>query len=78
MFSLKKKSGNGMDEGVDLGPLTTAKRLEEIEKLVETTKKEGAKVLMGGQRPRISLIFVFFVATYIEPAHIKRVILPNA
>ena len=28
-----------------------AKRLEEIEKLVETTKKEGAKVLMGGQRP---------------------------
>ncbi len=41
----------GMDEGVDLGPLTTAKRLEEIEKLVETTKKEGAKVLMGGQRP---------------------------
>ncbi len=31
-----------MDEGVDLGPLTTAKRLEEIEKLVETTKKEGA------------------------------------
>ena len=42
---------SGMDEGVDLGPLTTAKRLEEIEKLVETTKKEGAKVLMGGQRP---------------------------
>ena len=47
----KLKIGNGMDEGVDLGPLTTAKRLEEIEKLVETTKKEGAKVLMGGQRP---------------------------
>ncbi len=32
-----------MDEGVDLGPLTTAKRLEEIEKLVETTKKEEQK-----------------------------------
>ena len=47
----KLKIGNGMDEGVDLGPLTTAKRLEEIEKLVDTTKKEGAKVLMGGQRP---------------------------
>jgi succinate-semialdehyde dehydrogenase/glutarate-semialdehyde dehydrogenase len=47
----KLKIGNGMDEGVELGPLTTAKRLEEIEKLVETTKKEGAKVLMGGQRP---------------------------
>jgi succinate-semialdehyde dehydrogenase/glutarate-semialdehyde dehydrogenase len=47
----KLKIGNGMDEGVELGPLTTAKRLEEIEKLVETTKNEGADVLMGGQRP---------------------------
>ena len=47
----KLKIGNGMDEGVELGPLTTQKRLEEIEKLVETTKKEGAKVLMGGKRP---------------------------
>ena len=41
----KLKIGNGMDEGVELGPLSTAKRLEEIEKLVETTKNEGAKVL---------------------------------
>ncbi len=47
----KLKIGNGMDEGTDLGPLTTAKRLEEIEKLVETTKSEGAKVMMGGNRP---------------------------
>ena len=47
----KLKIGNGMDEGVELGPLSTAKRLEEIEKLVETTKTEGAKVLMGGKRP---------------------------
>ncbi|MSP10757.1 MAG: NAD-dependent succinate-semialdehyde dehydrogenase [Pelagibacteraceae bacterium] len=47
----KLKIGNGMDEGVQIGPLSTAKRLEEIEKLVETTKKEGAKVLMGGKRP---------------------------
>ncbi|NDH60005.1 MAG: aldehyde dehydrogenase family protein, partial [Proteobacteria bacterium] len=47
----KLKIGNGMDEGTILGPLTTAKRLEEIEKLVETTKNEGADVLMGGKRP---------------------------
>ena len=40
-----------MDEGVQLGPLTTKKRLEEVEQLVEETKKEGAKVLCGGQRP---------------------------
>ena len=47
----KLKIGNGMDDGIELGPLSTAKRLEEIEKLVETTKQEGAKVLMGGKRP---------------------------
>ena len=47
----KLKIGNGMDDGTDLGPLTTAKRLEEIEKLVETTKSEGAKVVLGGGRP---------------------------
>ena len=48
----KLKIGNGLDEGVQLGPLTTAKRLGEIEELVETTKKEGAKVLLGGKRPQ--------------------------
>ena len=47
----KLKIGNGLDEGVQLGPITTAKRLSEIEQLVETTKKEGAKVLLGGKRP---------------------------
>ena len=49
--TLKLKIGNGMDKNVHLGPITTKKRLEEIEKLVELTKKEGAKVLCGGKRP---------------------------
>ena len=49
--TLKLKIGNGMDKDVQLGPITTKKRLEEIEKLVEVTKKEGAKVLCGGKRP---------------------------
>ena len=49
--TLKLKIGNGLDEGVQLGPITTKKRLEEIEKLVEDTKKEGAKILCGGKRP---------------------------
>jgi len=47
----KLKIGNGLDQGVQLGPLTSKKRLEEVEQLVEETKKEGAKVLCGGQRP---------------------------
>tara|TARA_Y100000590_G_scaffold171113_1_gene195743 strand:- start:1468 stop:2910 length:1443 start_codon:yes stop_codon:yes gene_type:complete len=49
--TLKLKIGNGMDEGVNLGPITTKKRLDELEKLVEITKKEGAKILCGGKRP---------------------------
>ena len=49
--TLKLKIGNGMNKDVHLGPITTKKRLEEIEKLVDITKKEGAKVLCGGKRP---------------------------
>ncbi len=45
------KIGNGMDEDTILGPLTTQKRLNEIEELVDITKKEGAKILCGGKRP---------------------------
>ncbi len=47
----KLKIGNGLDEGVEIGPITTKKRLNEIEDLVEKTKKEGAKILCGGKRP---------------------------
>ena len=47
----KLKIGDGMSSSVQLGPLTTKKRLNEVEELVEITKKEGAKVLLGGKRP---------------------------
>ena len=43
--------GNGMNKNTILGPLTTKKRLEEVETLVEVTKNEGAKVLCGGKKP---------------------------
>ncbi len=48
----KLKVGNGMDKNISLGPMTTKQRLDGIEKLVEKTKKEGAKVLLGGRRPQ--------------------------
>ena len=40
-----------MDVDTQLGPLTTQKRLNEVETLVEKTKQEGARVLLGGKRP---------------------------
>jgi len=49
--TLKLKIGDGMNKDTQLGPITTKKRLEEIEKLVDITKKEGAKLLCGGKRP---------------------------
>ena len=41
-----------MNKEISLGPMTTKQRLDGIEKLVEKTKKEGAKVLLGGKRPQ--------------------------
>ena len=46
----KLKMGNGMDKDTLLGPLTTKQRLESVEKLVETTKREGGKILLGGKK----------------------------
>tara|TARA_B100000586_G_scaffold228431_1_gene176621 strand:+ start:4024 stop:5466 length:1443 start_codon:yes stop_codon:yes gene_type:complete len=62
----KLKIGNGMNKDTVLGPLTTKKRLEEIEALVEITKKEGAKVLCGGQKPADFNKGYFFEPTIFE------------
>ena len=43
--------GNGLNKDTNLGPLTTKKRLNELELLVDKTKKEGGKILCGGKRP---------------------------
>jgi len=45
------KIGDGMAPGIDIGPLATKKRLDEIEKLVADTKAEGAELACGGRRP---------------------------
>ncbi|MDT8862765.1 betaine-aldehyde dehydrogenase [Alkalihalobacillus sp. MEB130] len=45
------KLGSGFDEETQMGPLISAEHLEKVEKYVETGKKEGAKVVVGGKRP---------------------------
>ena len=62
----KLKIGNGMNKDTVLGPLTTKKRLEEVEALVETTKKEGAKILCGGKKPADFNKGYFFEPTVFE------------
>src|SRR5437667_442362 len=43
--------GNGIEQGVIVGPLHTAAQRDEVEEQVKDAVKRGAKVLAGGSRP---------------------------
>jgi succinate-semialdehyde dehydrogenase/glutarate-semialdehyde dehydrogenase len=45
------RMGNGLDEGVALGPLVNAEGRDKVVELVEDAVKRGAKILTGGQKP---------------------------
>jgi succinate-semialdehyde dehydrogenase/glutarate-semialdehyde dehydrogenase len=45
------KMGNGLDNGVTLGPLVNAEGRDKVIKLVDDAVKKGAKVLTGGKAP---------------------------
>src|ERR1700736_3123482 len=45
------KMGNGLDDGVALGPLVNAEGRDKCKELVEDAVKKGAKVLTGGKMP---------------------------
>jgi acyl-CoA reductase-like NAD-dependent aldehyde dehydrogenase len=42
--------GNGLDEGVNIGPIINARQLERIEHYVELGRRQGARLLVGGHR----------------------------
>lgn len=44
------KLGDGLDPGVDVGPLISAARLQEIAAIVDTAAAAGATVVTGGRR----------------------------
>ena len=44
----KLKLGNGLNEGVEVGPVVNKAQLESVHEYVEIGKKEGAKLLCGG------------------------------
>jgi len=46
----KLKVGNGMDEGVIVGPLIEASALEKVEQHVQDAVAKGGKLLAGGER----------------------------
>jgi succinate-semialdehyde dehydrogenase/glutarate-semialdehyde dehydrogenase len=45
------KMGNGLDDGIALGPLVNAEGRDKVEELVNDAVGKGAKVLTGGKRP---------------------------
>src|SRR5262249_26327000 len=47
----KLRVGNGIEQGVLVGPLHTAAQREEVEDQVKNAIQQGAHVLIGGRRP---------------------------
>ncbi|MCS7174869.1 aldehyde dehydrogenase family protein [Pseudothermotoga sp.] len=47
----KIKVGNGLEEGVTMGPLTTLEGWRRVESAVKEALEKGAKVLYGGKKP---------------------------
>ena len=44
------KMGNGLDEGVQQGPLVNEKAVEDVDRLVRLSTEAGAQVALGGAR----------------------------
>lgn len=49
--------GNGLEEGVTMGPLINRKATQKIERLIEDAVSKGAKILCGGKVPSIGQNF---------------------
>src|ERR1700674_2925557 len=45
--------GNGLDEGIQMGPVITSQSKARIESLIAVGEKQGAKVLLDGRSPKI-------------------------
>ena len=50
----KLRVGNGLDDGVQMGPVITPQSRQRVESLIGAGEKQGAKVLVDGRNPRIS------------------------
>ena len=46
----KVRVGNGLEDGVKMGPLANSRRPDAIENLVQDAKAKGARIMAGGER----------------------------
>jgi malonate-semialdehyde dehydrogenase (acetylating) / methylmalonate-semialdehyde dehydrogenase len=49
----KLRVGNGLEDGVQMGPVITRQSKDRIESLIGAGEKQGAKVLIDGRNPKI-------------------------
>jgi succinate-semialdehyde dehydrogenase/glutarate-semialdehyde dehydrogenase len=49
-FARQLKLGNGLDPGIEVGPMFEKRAMDQTISLVEDAKKRGAKILTGGKR----------------------------
>ncbi|TCZ76309.1 aldehyde dehydrogenase family protein [Paenibacillus albiflavus] len=69
-LATKLKVGNGLEAGIDMGPLTNAKQLRTVEQYVEVALQEGGTILCGGQAASLgSLFYMPTVITNVERHH---------
>jgi succinate-semialdehyde dehydrogenase/glutarate-semialdehyde dehydrogenase len=45
------KMGNGLEDGIDVGPLVNASTRDKVAAFVDDAVKKGAKIVLGGKRP---------------------------
>jgi succinate-semialdehyde dehydrogenase/glutarate-semialdehyde dehydrogenase len=50
-FANAIKLGDGLEQGVTMGPLANARRLDAMEAIVNDSKSRGGKIVTGGKRP---------------------------
>jgi len=51
------KMGNGLEDGIDVGPLVNAETRDKVQHFVDDAVAKGAKVRLGGQRPNTKGFF---------------------
>jgi malonate-semialdehyde dehydrogenase (acetylating)/methylmalonate-semialdehyde dehydrogenase len=49
----KLRVGNGLDEGIQMGPVITPQSKSRVESLIATGEKQGAKVLLDGRNTKL-------------------------
>jgi len=49
-FARALKMGNGLDAGIDVGPMFEKKALQSTQELVDDARSKGAKILTGGKK----------------------------